>query len=87
MQFHVALGDGITWSPACGVPGSTPSMQAQPLAWHEHLGQRRRGLLPGVGLLQALLAHGFPFAVGTGVCSPLSLNAFVLLTRRIAKPS
>lgn len=32
------------------------------------------------GLLEALLTHGFPFAVGTGVCSPLSLNAFCLVT-------
>lgn len=81
---HVALGDGITRSPACGVLVSSPSVQAQPLAWHEPLGRSRRGLLCSVGdparrfsaawhlvfgSLRALLTLGFPFAPGTGACS------------------
>lgn len=71
------------------------------MAWHEHLGWSRCGLLPGIGdprhrfsiallkvwpvvfgLLEALLMRGFPYAVGTDVHSPFSINAFCLVTSK-----
>lgn len=53
----------LSGHPACGVPVSTTSVQAQSLAWHEHLGWSRCGLLPGVGDPK----HHFSESVASGL--------------------
>lgn len=78
----MALGDGITRLPACGVPVSTTSVQAQPLAWHEPLGRSRRGLLRG-GVTQsvAFLQRGVWSWVCLELCSRMVSHWLLGLTR------